>query len=53
MMAAPAELRDSGDDMFNKVDMSSDFKDPLGVKDPLSFAAEDESDEFDFDVRCN
>jgi hypothetical protein len=31
--------------------VTPDFKDPLGVKDPLSAAAEDESDEFDFDVR--
>ena len=27
-----------------------DFKDPLGAKDPLSQALEEESDEIDFDV---
>lgn len=29
---------------------SADFKDPLGVKDPLSSALDEESDEYDFEV---
>jgi hypothetical protein len=52
MMAASAETGDSrGVDSSHKVDISPEFKDPLGVKDPLSAAADEESDEFDFDVR--
>jgi hypothetical protein len=52
MMAAPSDVDESGNiGADSKLEVTPDFKDPLGVKDPLSAAAEDESDEFDFDVR--
>lgn len=47
---ADADGGDGDADSFYKIDHTSQFKDPLGVKDPLSAAAEEDSDEFDFDV---
>ena len=43
-------MASDNEEQFVEIGASTDFVDPLGVKDPTSLAADEDCDDLDFDV---